>query len=81
MQADDLAGLSVALRQALVDQIEISRDLGGEPFAALPPAPARYFAMYEAAEPPNADARAADPVGAIGAGEAFLVAPELRLVA
>lgn len=81
VQAEDVASLSIALRQALADQIEISRDLGGEPFATLPPAPDRYFAMYEAAEPTNAGTRAPDPLGTIGLGDAFAVAPDLRLVA
>jgi hypothetical protein len=49
VQAEDLPKLRDALEQALIDQIQISVDLGIEPFAAIPPAPEVFFTIYESA--------------------------------
>lgn len=78
VQSDDIAGLGVALRQALTDRLQVSRDLDVEPFASLPPASARYFMMYDAADPADARARGAEALGAVNGGEALVVHPEVR---
>ena len=49
-QADSLGELPTRLAHALLAEIKFSEERGEPAFKLLPPAPTRYFAMWEGAE-------------------------------
>jgi hypothetical protein len=78
VQASDIPNLREALEQALVDQIQISLDLGIEPFSNTPRAPQAFHQFYESAVRDNSPKKVKGKNRAEkGAGP--VVRPELRL--
>lgn len=76
VQAIDIPNLRDALKQAFIDQIQISLDLGVEPFSNIPPAPQAFYRIYDRAAKDNS--RVQEKLD-VKSGTGPVVHPELRL--
>lgn len=48
-QTESLDGIERELRRLMIGHVVASREVGNEPFEDLPPAPEKYWKMYEEA--------------------------------